>query len=293
MTVRQQSPLHPRNRHRERYDMAALCEAYPPLDGFIINSPAGQATINFSDPQAVLTLNQALLKFHYAIQSWPLPPAFLCPPVPGRADYIHYLADLLAQEPQTLGTSILDIGCGANLIYPLIGQYEYGWRFTGSEINELAVNAANKIIAANPGLNRKIRLRRQKNPQAIFRGIIHKGEYFHATLCNPPFHRSAEIAQAGSQRKQRNLGLDVNAQLNFGGQPQELWCDGGESGFITRMIAESIGFARQCGWFTTLVSRKENLPALYTHLKRANVREVKTVAMAQGQKQSRFIAWRF
>ncbi|OON40927.1 23S rRNA (adenine(1618)-N(6))-methyltransferase [Izhakiella australiensis] len=296
MTVRQQSPLHPRNRHRERYDMAALCQAHPPLGAFIIHSPAGDETVNFSDPQAVLALNQALLKYHYAIQSWPLPAGFLCPPVPGRADYIHFLADLLAQQPRRQSvheTSILDVGCGANLIYPLIGQHEYGWRFTGSEVSEPAIKAANAIIAANPGLNRKIRLRRQKNPQAIFQGIIHKGEYYHATLCNPPFHASAEMAQAGSQRKQRNLGLGVNAPLNFGGQAQELWCEGGESGFITRMIDESVSFARQCGWFTTLVSRKENLPALYARLRQAGVQEVKTVTMAQGQKQSRFIAWRF
>ncbi|PIJ48684.1 23S rRNA (adenine(1618)-N(6))-methyltransferase [Erwinia sp. OLTSP20] len=296
MTVRQQSPLHPRNRHRDRYDMTALCQAHAPLAAFIRVTPGAEKSIDFADPLAVRALNQALLKHHYAIQFWQLPTGFLCPPVPGRADYIHCLADLLAEQPRRQPAdevAILDIGCGANLIYPLIGQHEYGWRFTGSEVNEAAIKSASTIIAGNPGLNRKIRLRRQKDPLALFRGIIHKNEYYAATLCNPPFHASAAMAQAGSQRKQRQLGLAPDAPLNFAGQAQELWCEGGEAGFIGRMISESVDFARQCGWFTCLVSRKENLPPLYARLKAAGAHEVRTVAMAQGQKQSRFIAWRF
>ncbi|WP_256741358.1 RlmF-related methyltransferase, partial [Cronobacter sakazakii] len=110
------------------------------------------------------------------------------------------------------------------------------------------------IIDANPGLNRAIRLRRQKTPGAIFNGIIHKNESYDATLCNPPFHDSADAAEAGNARKRRNLGLAASSGLNFGGQQQELWCEGGEVGFITQMIAESKLFARQVLWFTTLVS---------------------------------------
>ncbi len=34
--------------------------------------------------------------------------------------------------------------------------------------------------------------------------------------------------------------------------------------FILRMIAESKGFGRQVKWFTTLVSRGDNLPRRFT-----------------------------
>ncbi|KOC95386.1 23S rRNA (adenine(1618)-N(6))-methyltransferase RlmF, partial [Winslowiella iniecta] len=214
----------------------------------------------------------------------------------GRADYLHHLADLLAEDHQQVvprNINVLDIGCGANCIYPLIGHREYDWRFTGTEVNEQAMKAANAIIDANPGLNRGIRLRRQKDTDAIFRGIIHKNEIFHATLCNPPFHASASDARQGSQRKLRNLGLDRNAPLNFGGQQDELWCEGGEKAFITRMINESVDFSRQCVWFTSLVSRKENLPDLRRALEEVEAVQVRIIDMAQGQKQSRFIAWSF
>ena len=292
-----EKPLfHPRNRHRGRYDFAALIACHPALAPFVQLNPYGNESVDFADPDAVKVLNQALLHFHYQIEHWAIPEGFLCPPVPGRADYIHHLADLLAEDHQRVvprDLNVLDIGCGANCIYPLIGFREYGWRFTGSESNEQAMKSASAIIAANNGLNRGIRLRRQKDNHAIFRGIIHKNELYHASVCNPPFHASASDARQGTQRKLRNLGLDKHAPLNFGGQQDELWCDGGEKAFIGRMIAESVEFARQCIWFTSLVSRKENLPDLRRALEQAGAVQVRIVDMAQGQKQSRFIAWSF
>ncbi len=288
--------LHPRNRHQNRYDFTALQQASPALTAFVRRSPAGEPTIDFADPLAVKALNRALLAHHYQVKNWDIPDGFLCPPVPGRADYVHHLADLLAQSNNGVvprDATVLDIGVGANCIYPLIGHHEYGWRFTGSEANDEALKSANAIILANPGVNKAIRLRRQKTPGAILNGIIHKNEFYDATMCNPPFHDSQATAAASSERKRRNLGLNDNPQLNFGGQQQELWCEGGEVAFITTLIQESKAFARQVMWFTTLVSKGNNLPGLYRVLQQVGVEKVVKVEMAQGQKQSRFIAWTF
>lgn len=293
----QKPGLHPRNRHRSRYDLDALCIDEPNLRGFIIATPAGEPTVNFADPEAVKALNKALLAHFYGVKHWDIPEGFLCPPVPGRADYIHHLADLLA-ETSVDGTiprqaSVLDIGTGANCIYPLIGHHEYGWRFTGTEVGDAAFASAQAIVTGNPGLTRAVRLRRQKDPAAILNGMIHKNEQYDATLCNPPFHDSAAAAQAGNDRKRRNLGQSETSGLNFGGQQQELWCEGGEVAFISKMIAESQAFGRQVLWFTSLVSRGENLPPLYRALTAAGAVKVVKKEMAQGQKQSRFIAWTF
>lgn len=291
----QKPGLHPRNRHHSRYDLPALCQACPALNEFITLTPVGEQTINFADPQAVKTLNKALLAHFYGVKAWDIPDGFLCPPVPGRADYIHHLSDLLSDENGNVvkGANILDIGVGANCIYPLIGAHEYGWRFTGSETHPQAFASAQAIISANPQLTRLIRLRRQKESAAMFNGVIHKNEQYDATLCNPPFHDSAASARAGSERKRRNLGQDRDDALNFGGQQQELWCEGGEVAFIKQMIAESKGFARQVMWFTSLVSKGENLPPLYRALTDVGAVKVVKKEMAQGQKQSRFIAWSF
>jgi 23S rRNA (adenine1618-N6)-methyltransferase len=119
-------------------------------------------------------------------------------------------------------------------------------------------------------------------------------------MCNPPFHASLSDAQVGSQRKWRGLGKNVDksradksAVLNFGGQSNELYCEGGEEAFVTNMINESTLFATQCLWFTTLISKATTLPSVYRALKQVNALEVKTIEMKQGQKQSRVLAWRF
>lgn len=298
--------LHPRNRHRGRYDFAALTLAAPELSAFTTLLPDGETSIDFSDPAAVRALNRALLKTQYGIAHWDLPDGYLCPPIPGRADYLHGLADLLAESsagaaqttmiPRGATIRVLDIGTGANLIYPLLGHREYGWRFVGTEIDATALRAAGAIIDAN-GLRAAIELRHQPVPARIFDGLLRDGETFDLTLCNPPFHASAEDAARGSQRKWRNLGKAdasrAGVRLNFGGRSSELWCAGGEAGFVRRMIRESATIPSRVCWFSTLIAKSEHLVDVRRQLKQVGVEDVREVPMAQGNKQSRFVAWTF
>ena len=292
--------MHPRNKHQGRYDFEALISANPALGKFVKPNAYDDLSIDFANPQAVKALNKALLKLHHNIENWDIPAQFLCPPIPGRADYIHHLRDLLGTKND--GVTVLDIGVGANAIYPLIGHSEYGWNFVGSDIDVKALANAQQILDSNTGLNLAITLRLQKNPNNILKDIIQKNDFFDLSLCNPPFHSSLEEAQAGSQRKINNLaasaGKRINAEktrpkLNFGGLSHELYCEGGELAFIKKMIQESADFKQQCHWFTSLVSKSSNLPSLYKALKAANANQVKTIEMHQGNKQSRFIAWSF
>lgn len=293
----QKPGLHPRNIHKTGYDFALLITESPLISGFVKPNAFGNLSINFADPKAVKALNQALLKTHYAIDYWDLPEHYLCPPIPGRADYIHNLADLLSKKAHSHATEsvrVLDIGTGASIVYPLIGQHHYGWQFVGVDINQAALDNAQQIIEKNNGLADAIHLRVQPSPINIFHGVILPSESFALTMCNPPFHTSQADAQAGTVRKWKNLGKTQQKNtLNFGGNQAELYCEGGEAGFIQRMITESVSYQRQVGWFTTLVSKAESLPKIYQLLKQANALEVVTLAMAQGQKQSRIVAWRF
>lgn len=295
------TPLHPRNRHQGWYDLPALARACPALKAYIIRAADGSSTLDFSQPHAVMTLNQALLLQQYGVRGWTLPEGYLCPPVPGRADYIHAMADLLGEShdgkiptgEQLVG---LDIGTGANLIYPLLGRVEYQWRFVGSDIDTAALNSAASILAANPALASGIELRHQDRPGHLFRGVVGAQEHFDFTLCNPPFHASQAEAAAGSQRKWRNLGKQPAGRqplLNFGGQSNELTCEGGEAGFLTRMIEESATLPGQVFWFTSLVSQAAHLPALQARLQSLAATDVRVIPMAQGQKLSRLLAWTF
>jgi len=291
--------LHPRNLHREHYDFTLLCQSLPALSEFVLTNPHGNISIDFSDPKAVLALNQALLKQYYAVDFWHLPPGYLCPPIPGRADYIHGLADLLTEQgeiPRGKNTKILDIGTGANCIYPIIGSQSYGWSFVGADIDAAALKMADLIVKSNKNLSPFIKLRRQKNNNAIFKGIIKANDKFALTMCNPPFHASMEQAQAGSQRKVTNLNKGKPTQkvvLNFAGQENELCCAGGEIAFLKQMASESVEFASQVTWFSSLVSKSENVAPIKKQLTQLGATQVKVVKMAQGQKVSRFIAWQF
>jgi len=295
--------LHPRNRHAGGYDFPRLVAASPELGPFLRRAPHGGPTIAFDDPAAVKALNRALLAEAYGIRAWDIPPGYLCPPIPGRADYLHHLADLLASVndgaiPRGATVRLLDVGVGANLVYPLIGHCEYGWSFVGTDLDATALASAARVLAANAGLGEAITLRRQMDRTAIFAGVVEPEECFDLTLCNPPFHASLREAREAAQRKWQKLGRGgtgpgATPVRNFGGQGAELWCDGGEAAFTRRMAEESVALGPRVRWFTTLLSSSANLPVLHRVLRQVGAAEVRTVAMAQGQKQSRFVAWSF
>ena len=291
--------LHPRNRFRHGYDFPGLIACRPRLAQFVATNAYGDASVDYADPEAVKALNQALLQHAYAIESWDVPPGYLCPPIPGRSDYLHHLADLSgmgdAPVPRPTPVVVLDIGMGANCIYPIIGAREYGWRFVGTEIDPVALQWAKKLVAANPAMADLIECRLQRSPLECFNGVIKAGETFDLSMCNPPFHASAEAAAEGTRRKRRNLGHKKSATpvLNFGGQASELWCDGGELAFVRRMIVESAARPGLCRWFTTLVSKSTHLPRLFQSLQEVKALDVKTLEMTHGQKKSRILAWTF
>jgi 23S rRNA (adenine1618-N6)-methyltransferase len=301
---RDPAPLHHRNRHTGRYDFAKLTAASPELAAFVHVSPRGEPTIDFAEPAAVTALNRALLRLHYGVTQWDLPRGALCPPIPSRADYLHYVADLLtetagggahAAPPRGPGVRLLDIGTGASCIYPILGTKEYGWRFVATELDPVSISWAQRLLDVDDALRRDVELRRQTSAKQVFRGVIHPGETFAACVCNPPFHASPSEAAAGTARKHTNLHgfRSPKPQLNFGGRSNELWCEGGEVGFVRRMIAESAAMPELCRWFTTLVSKRESLAPLEHALARAHAAEIRIIPMSAGQKKTRVLAWRF
>ena len=298
------SKLHIRNKHKNGYDFDLLCKSTPELKQYVFTNKYETQTIDFSNSKAVLALNCSLLMTYYGMTYWQIPDGFLCPPIPGRADYIHYLADLLKETnngkiPHKKTIQALDIGTGANCIYPIIGATQYHWNFIATDINEIALKSANKIVTKNTRLHAKIKLVAQLNQQHIFKGIIEPQQRIDITLCNPPFHRSEDAANQGTERKWKNLTGNKSkqkaplSQLNFGGKQNELWCEGGELQFIKNMIKESQYYSAQVLWFTCLISKKEHVRPLQLALKKVKKCTIKVISMKQGQKVSRFIAWSF
>lgn len=279
--------MHPNNPHSNGYDFEILIQNLPELKDFVFTNEFGTQTIKFSDKQAVLCLNKALLKAYYKIDFWQIPENYLCPPIPGRLDYLLCLNDVLQKEK----AKVLDIGTGANLIYPILGTQHFDWSFTASEVDKTAFENASKIVVENQ-LSEKIELRHQQYKSKILEGLIRENDAFDAVVCNPPFFKSAFDASKKNARKNRNLKIDTKEKLNFGGQSQELWCKGGEEAFIKQMVVESVNYKTQVKYFTSLVSQKEHLKNIKRAINKIGA-TYKIVEMSQGNKQSRMVVWYF
>jgi 23S rRNA (adenine1618-N6)-methyltransferase len=296
----EKTTLHPRNKNRERYDLGALILAVPELGSYIKPNKFGDDSVDFASPIAVKLLNKALLHHYYGVEYWDFPEDNLVPPIPGRADYIHYMADLLTEsnfgrKPAGNKITCLDVGTGASCIYPILGVIEYGWNFIASDVNAKSLASAQNIVAGNLLLKGKVDCRLQNDPQAFFDGIITANDKVDITVCNPPFHASAIEASSGAKRKVQNLsGKKVKTpELNFSGISSELIYDGGEHQFIHDMIADSKRFSKACYWFSTLVSKQSNLKGIYKALDTFKSVAVKTIEMGTGNKSTRIVAWTF
>lgn len=293
--IEKKNNLHKNNKHNEGYDFDKLIVSYPPLKPFVAKNKYDNLSIDFFNPEAVKALNKSLLFHYYKLTYWDIPKNFLTPPIPSRADYIHHLNDLLLEGDKRKRVRCLDIGVGANCIYPIIGCAEYNWEFVATDIDKISLENASMIVENNDILRGRVELRHQGDINSIFASVVEKNEYFDITICNPPFHNSAQSAERGSRRKINNLKnrkIDVPT-LNFGGVSNELWCDGGEVGFLTKMITESMLYRDNFGWFTSLVSKEDNLSKLISLLNRVKVAKYTVIDMQQGNKKSRILCWHY
>jgi 23S rRNA (adenine1618-N6)-methyltransferase len=293
---KEKTGLHARNKHRERYNFKQLIASSPDLAHYVSVNQYKDESIDFFNPKAVKALNKALLNHFYGIKHWNIPNDYLCPPIPGRADYIHHIADIVygGNVDKSKAIHCIDIGTGANCIYPIVGNKEYNWSFVGTDIDPISVQSAQKIVTDNQ-LEDRIEIRLQKNAKDVYRGIITPEDQFDLSICNPPFHSSLSEAQAGASRKLSNLKQRTikRVELNFGGKNNELWCEGGEKRFLTSMIYQSKEFSSSCKWFSTLVSKKESVKTLIQVLKEVDAIDVQTIQMNLGNKVSRILVWRF
>jgi len=183
--------MHKNNIHKKGYDFDLLTKAIPEIQSFVFENSYGTHTIDFANPNAVKTLNKALLKAYYKMDYWEFPDVHLCPPIPGRVDYIHFLQDLLVTSKLEENSIILDIGTGATCIYPLLGNAVYDWQFIASDVDTTSLKNAQKIIDKND-LENTIDLRLQNDASKILQGVLNTSERISAAMCNPPFFKNEQ-----------------------------------------------------------------------------------------------------
>lgn len=229
--------------------------------------------------------------------------------------------------PPLRGVVALDVGTGASCIYPLLGTALLGWRFIASETDPLSANAARENVRANAWSERiDVRLvptpplpvpaHREEScrttpasetahPKAetaqttaeetapyetagvapVLHGALRPGERVELVMCNPPFFDQSEAPHPRSDGVAPSLGA-----------PHELFTPGGEVGFISRMISESLELHEAGGgslWYSSLVGRKASLAPLLSALRLARARHVRSTELAQGSTSRWALAWSF
>lgn len=105
--------IHPRNRYADQIpDFAALARGFPELQQYVRNHN-GKASIDFRDAHACKCLTKALLHDDFNI-TWDIPNGQLVPPLANRANYIHWLEDLLKLSAPEGSQAVRGMSCFAH-----------------------------------------------------------------------------------------------------------------------------------------------------------------------------------
>ena len=281
--------MHPDNPYRHEYDLPRYIQQLPELASYC-KKKHGRLTVDFASPDAVIALNKAIIEADCGVVGWTVPKGNLCPPIPGRIDYLLHIKSLLSDTHGPI--KMLDIGTGATAIYGVLAATQFDYQVVGTDISQHSLSHAEKMLAANPSLASKVTLRHQPSASHIFHGVVNDTEQFDISVCNPPFYKSSQQANEKNREKNRALA-SKQTDRNFAGQDNELIYPGGEVAFIKRMIFESYKYRNQITWFTSLVSQKSSVDEIKRTLKKERHAVQQWITMKHGNKTSRIVVWQF
>ncbi|KAL4310005.1 hypothetical protein GQ457_01G045410 [Hibiscus cannabinus] len=318
--------IHPKNKYAGNPpDFALLASLYPSFKPFVFYNRDGRPRIDWTDFNATRELTRLLLLHDHNLHWW-IPDGQLCPTVPNRSNYIHWIQDLLSSDiiprPNNNGDVVrgFDIGTGANCIYPLLGASLLGWSFVASDVTDVALEWAERNVKNNPNISELIEIRKVEcSPSTLTPDGLNNGESSYSEY-GEGFPSSTLVVPVSEDKSYNGPDILVNvvrdgetfefcmcnppffesieeAGLNpktsCGGTYEEMVCPGGEKAFITRIIEDSAVLKQSFRWYTSMVGRKVNLKFLISKLRELGVTIVKTTEFVQGKTCRWGLAWSF
>lgn len=239
-------------------DFLILIKEFPELKKYIIkhDEKIEEFSFDWSNNDLSLLMTKSILNYYFNIKYYDIPKGFLIPPVPSRLNYLNLINELIKdiEKENIIG---VDIGTGANIIYPILGNSIYSWKFICSEINNESYNNAKLILQKN-NLEENINLIKQENKNNIFVSIINQENKYTFSMCNPPYYDYEQEIKIEDKKRDTEYNFD------------EVYYEKGELGFFERYFEESICYKKNIFLFTILIGKKSNSEIIYDKINSYN-----------------------
>lgn len=236
--------------------------------------------VDFHDPRAVRQLTASLLKRDFGL-TVDLPPDRLCPPT-SRYLYVRWIQDLIEsiipsyydsfdmestslrpnpnKHRQVIG---LDIGCGASCIYTLLAlKTRSTWRMNATDIDPLNFSHALRNVQAN-GFSPRCHVMKTKPNDPLIPLVALELDHLDFTICNPPFFSSVDEWKASISGEGKAKGPNSVCT----GAEVEMVTEGGDLGFVLRMVEESRELGEKVAWYTSMLGKLSSTIKLVDRLK--------------------------
>lgn len=280
--------------YTDTIDFQALANTNPDFNQIY---PQPSTHLNFQDPVVLQALTRAILNSHFNL-TLNLPPDRLCPPIPNRWNYIAWIQALLDSTSPTYSTAYdphrpitgLDIGTGASAIYTLLClRSRPTWTMCATDVDKKSFDSAVRNLTVN-GLVTRTRMLQTlpSDPLIPLRGL--GVERLDFTVCNPPFFGSdAEMAGSLAGEGKSSVPSAVCT-----GAPVEMVCEGGDLGFVARIVEESFMLRERVGWYSSLLGKLSSAKTIVEMLKGKGVANWAVGCVeTRGATKRWIVAWSF
>ncbi|KAF2998811.1 hypothetical protein E8E13_001569 [Curvularia kusanoi] len=277
-------------------DFKALAKADP---DFKKTWQACAGKLDFQDPANLEALSKAILKVDFSIHL-SLPSNRLCPPIPNRWNYVSWIQGLLDSTSPTYSNKYeperevigLDIGTGASGIYAMLCMKSRPkWTMCATDVDKTSFESAAANFAKNNLLSRAKIL--QTTPSMALIPLEGLGtQQLDFTLCNPPFFVDA----AEMEKSLSGEGKATGPNAVCTGSNNEMICPGGDLGFVTRIVEESLVLCEKVTWYSSMLGKLSSAKAIVELLKSHGVTNWAVGVLEPGTKTGTkrwVVAWSF
>ncbi|PPQ78488.1 hypothetical protein CVT25_011829 [Psilocybe cyanescens] len=287
--------MHERNPYRIPPDFAVLCDSYEKLKPYIISDPASsRTTIDFKDEEAQRRLTEAIMHRDFGV-TLHIPLTRLCPPVPNRQirrlNYALWMQDIVRAHEVALGSQLRTRHL--NVHPPKRDRIDRDLSFsfvqagTDLELDDESYASAQHNVSQN-NMQSRIHIEKASPDGLILFPLECNHDSFTFTMCNPPFYGSAdEVAQSAQEKE-----LPPNAVCS-GAEVEMIYPDGGEEGFVGKMVEESERFQTRCKWYTSMLGKMSSVVTIVGILRQRSISNYAITEFVQGQTRRWAIAWSF